>query len=79
MIPTSLTNLILFNLCGLLVLLGLMWMWRILRWRWREHRRRRHAVVCVGCGHRFADASREQAVECPGCHQLVPRRELLDL
>ena len=79
MIPTTLTNLILFNLCGLLALLGLLWVSRIVRWRWREHRRRRHAVVCCVCGHRFQDSTRQQAVECPGCHRLVQRQEVLEL
>jgi hypothetical protein len=79
MIPTTLTNLILFNLCGLLAVLGLLWMWRIVRWRYREHRRRRHSVVCNICGHLFRDASREQAVECPACQHLVQRQEVLEL
>lgn len=79
MIPTSLTNLILYNLCGLLVLLGCLWIWRSVRRRWREHGRRRHSVVCIGCGRLFENATREQAVECPGCHKLVPRQEVLDL
>ena len=79
MIPTTLTNLILFNLCGLLALLGLLWVSRIVRWRWREHRRRRHAVVCCICGNRFQDSTRQQAVECPGCHRLVQRQEVLEL
>jgi rRNA maturation endonuclease Nob1 len=79
MIPTTLTNLILYNLCGLLLLLGLMWVWRSVSRRWREHRRRRYAVVCVGCGHVFDDQSRELAVHCPACTRLVPRQEVLDL
>jgi tellurite resistance protein TehA-like permease len=79
MIPTTLTNLILYNLCALLAVLGLLWIYRIVRWRWREHRRRRHSVVCSICGHRFKDASREQAVECPACRQLVQRQEVLEL
>lgn len=79
MITTTLTNLILYNLCGLLLLLCVMWLWRSTRRRWREHRRRRHSVVCVVCGRLFENATREQAVECPGCHRLVPRQEVLDL
>jgi rRNA maturation endonuclease Nob1 len=79
MIQTSLTNLILFNLCGLLVLLGLLWVSRALREGWRERRRRRHQVVCSLCGHVFTNATREIAVECPACGDLVPRQELLNL
>ena len=79
MIQTSLTNLILYNLCGLLLLLGLMWICRILRERHREHRLRRHKVVCGLCGHLFSETSREQAVQCPACQKLVPRQEVLDL
>ena len=79
MIQTSLTNLIIFNLCGLLVLLGLMWVWRMMRDRQRDYRRRRHQVVCGLCGHLFSDTSREMALRCPGCEKLVPRQEVLEL
>ena len=79
MIQTSLTNLILFNLCGLLLLIGMMWICRILRERYREHRLRRHRVVCGLCGHLFRETSREHAVQCPACEKLVPRQEVLDL
>jgi len=79
MIQTTLSNLILYNLCGLLLLLGIMWVCRILRERHHEHRRRRHEVVCGLCGHLFRDTSRAETVECPACHNLVQRQELLNL
>jgi hypothetical protein len=79
MIQTSLTNLILYNLCGLLVLLGMLWVGRTVRTRLREYRRGRHRVVCGVCGHLFRNESREQAVECPACHRLVQRQKVLDV
>jgi DNA-directed RNA polymerase subunit RPC12/RpoP len=79
MIQTSLTNLILINLCGLLVLLALLWAGRAVRELLRERRRRRHKVVCNLCGHVFTNATREIAVQCPACEHLVPRQELLNL
>jgi len=79
MIQTSLTNLILYNLCGLLLLLGLLWISRAVRTRFQERRRWRHRVVCGICGHLFKNESREQAVECPACHRMVQRQKVLDL
>lgn len=79
MIQTSLTNFILYNLCGLLVILGLLWLYRVVRTRILEHRRRRHRVVCGLCGHVFEDKSPEPAVHCPACHRLVQRQQILDL
>ncbi len=79
MIQTSLTNLILFNLCGMLLLLGMLWAGRALRETLRERRRRRHKVVCGLCGHLFTNESKDLAVECPACEHMVPRQELLDL
>jgi hypothetical protein len=79
MIQTSLTNLILFNLCGLLLLLALLWAGRAVRESLRERRRCRHQVVCGLCGHVFKNDSREIAVECPACEHLVPRQELMNL
>lgn len=79
MIQTSLTNLILYNLCGLIVLLGMLWIWRTVRERIQEHRRRRHRVVCGTCGYIFTNESREQSVECPACHRLVQRQQVLDV
>jgi DNA-directed RNA polymerase subunit RPC12/RpoP len=78
-IQTSLSNLILYNLCGLLLLLGLMWLCRQWRDAVRARRRRRHVVVCGICGHLFENTTLEQAVECPGCHRLVPRQQVLEL
>ena len=79
MIQTSLTNLILFNLCGLLLVLAMLWAGRAVKESLRERRRRRHKVVCGLCGHLFTNESRELAVECPACQHLVPRQELLNL
>ncbi len=79
MIQTSLTDLIVYNLCGLLLLLGLLWVCRVARARIREYRRNRHRVVCGICGHLFLNRDREQAVKCPACERLVPRQELLNL
>ncbi|HWB01487.1 MAG TPA: hypothetical protein VG796_00595 [Verrucomicrobiales bacterium] len=79
MIQTSLTNLIVYNLCGLLLVLALLWIYRVVRARLHEHRRNRHRVVCGICGHLFLNQTREQAVQCPACHRMVPRQELLNL
>ncbi|HEX2749945.1 MAG TPA: hypothetical protein VHM91_18190 [Verrucomicrobiales bacterium] len=79
MIQTSLSNLIVYNLSGLLLLLGFLWIYRVVRARLHEHRRNRHRVVCGICGHLFLNRTREQAVECPSCHRLVPRQEVLNL
>ena len=79
MIQTTLSNLILYNLCGLLLLLGIMWVCRIVRERHREHRRRRHEVICGLCGHLFTETSRAETVQCPACHNLVQRQKLLNL
>ena len=79
MIQTSLTNLILYNLCGLLLVLGLLWIGRLAREALRAHRRRRHQVVCGICGHLFENATREQAVQCPACQRLVERQQVLEL
>ena len=79
MIQTSLSNLIIYNLCGLLLLLSLLWIYRVVRTRYQEHRRNRHRVVCGICGHLFMNRTKEQAVECPACHRMVPRQELLNL
>jgi|GraSoiStandDraft_1057264.scaffolds.fasta_scaffold1441335_2 hypothetical protein len=79
MIQTSLTNLIVYNLSGLLLVLALLWIFRVVRTRIQEHRRNRHRVVCGICGHLFLNPSREQAVECPACHRMVPRQEVLNL
>jgi DNA-directed RNA polymerase subunit RPC12/RpoP len=79
MIQTSLTNLILYNVCGLLALLALLWIGRIVRTWFREQRRRRHRVVCGICGQLFQNDTRDEAVQCPTCHRLVPRQKVLDL
>jgi DNA-directed RNA polymerase subunit RPC12/RpoP len=79
MIQTSLTNLILYNVCGLLALLALLWIGRVVRMSFREQRRRRHRVVCSICGRLFQNKTRDEAVECPACHRLVPRQKVLDL
>jgi hypothetical protein len=79
MIQTSLTNLIVYYLSGLLIMLALLWIYRVLRSRIYEHRRNRHRVVCGICGHLFSNQTREQAVECPACHRMVPRQEVLNL
>lgn len=79
MIQTSLTNFILYNLCGLLLGLGLLWLVRVMHTRILEHRRRRHRVVCGICGHLFEDLSRESTVDCPACHRKVERQQLLEL
>jgi DNA-directed RNA polymerase subunit RPC12/RpoP len=79
MIQTTLTNLILYNLCGLLTLVALLWFGRVARLWFREQRRRRHCVVCGICGRLFEDDTRDEAVECPGCRRLVPRQKVLDL
>ena len=79
MIQTSLTNLILYNLCGLLLVLGLLWMGRLAREARRAHRQRRHRVVCGICGHVFENDSREQAVQCPSCQRLVERQQVQEL
>lgn len=79
MIQTSLSNLIIYNLCGLLGILGLVWIFRVIRQFLGEHRRHRHRVVCAICGHLFRNATKEQAFECPACHHMVERRQVLDL
>lgn len=79
MIQTTLSNFILYNLCGLLLLLGLFWLFRVLRERVRDHRRRRHQVVCGICGHQFEDTTREHTLDCPACKRAIERQQILDV
>lgn len=79
MIQTTLTNFILYNLCGLLILLGLFWLFRVLRERIREYRRNRHRVVCGICGHLFEDHSGAHTLDCPACHRAIERQQVLDV
>ena len=79
MIQTSLSQLIVLNLCALLGVLTLVWAGRVAAERLAERRRRRHRVVCGVCGHVFRDASGAAVLDCPACGRRVERQEVLDL
>ena len=80
MIRTSLTNLIMLNLAGVLGGLALIWVVRVWKERRRERARTQHQVVCAVCGHVFEDPARaDTVVTCPACGRLVERQAVLDL
>lgn len=79
MIETSLTELIVLILAGVLCGLGMVWAVTVSRERARERRRARRQVICPVCGHVFENTDRSPALPCPDCGRLIERQTLLDL
>ena len=79
MFKTTLPELIIYNLCILLGLLGCIWVIQILRLRIRERRALKYKISCDICGTQFDDFTQTPLVECPTCGRLNERERIMDV
>lgn len=79
MFKITLPELIIYNLCILLGLLGILWLVQVWRLRRRERRSMKYRISCVVCGTVFDDFSAEPLASCPTCGRLNERDRMLDV
>ena len=79
MFKTTLPELIIYNLCILLGLLGCIWVVQVWRLRRRERRALKFKISCDICGTLFDDFTQTPLVECPTCGRLNERERIMDV
>ncbi len=79
MVKTTLSELITYDLCILLGLLGMIWIVRVWQQRRRERKALKYRVSCDICGTQFDDFTADPLVACPTCQRLNERDRLLDV
>lgn len=80
MFQTTLPHLIIYNLCTLLGLLGMIWVVQVWRLRRRERKALKFRISCVICGTIFDNYEEEEPlVKCPTCGRLNERDRMMDV